>query len=163
MREGWSWLSSMKSLLVALLAGVVALLTGCSSVTRSVASGVDFTQVRSIWVEQRLADNHNVRDRLVRALRAHGYDADAGPLTMMPDRGVDAVLVYQDRWTWDFRSYMMELEAELRHPRNQALMAQVFIHQLPFRGYSTDGMAEKAIQTLLPRGSAPAPAVPVGL
>jgi hypothetical protein len=155
----------MKAFLAVLLACIVGSLAGCSSASRNVAAGVDLTKIRSIWVEQRLADNHNVRDRLVRALRAHGYDADAGPLTMMPDRGVDAVLVYQDRWTWDFRSYMMELEAELRHPRNQALMAQVFIHQLPFRGYSTDGMAEKAIQTLLPRGSAPAPApaVPVGL
>ncbi len=160
MREGLGWLFSMKSLLAALLAGIVVFLTGCSSVSRSVAAGVDFAPVRSIWVEQRLADNHNVRDRLVRALRAHGYQADAGPLTMMPEKGIDAVLVYEDRWTWDFRSYMMELEAKLRHPRTQALMAQVFIHQLPFRGYSTDGMAEKAVQTLLPRGAVLAPGVP---
>ncbi len=144
----------MKSSFAVLLLCAVAFLAGCSSVSRNVANGVDFAKIRSIWVEQRLADNHNVRDRLVRALRAHGYEADAGPLTMMPEKGVDAVLVYEDRWTWDFRSYMMELEAQLRHPRNQSLIAQVYVHQLPFRGYSTDGMAEKAVQTLLPRAGA---------
>lgn len=151
----------MKPFLAILLACVAWSLAGCTSAVRNVAAGVDLTKIRSVWVEQRLADNHNVRDRLVRALRAHGYEADAGPLTMMPERGVDAVLVYQDRWTWDFRSYMMELEAELRHPRNQTLIGQVYVHQRPFLGYSTDGMAEKAVQMLLPPGAAsgPAPAV----
>lgn len=151
----------MKALLAVLLVCAVWSLTGCASAVRNVAAGVDLTKIRSVWVEQRLADNHNVRDRLVRALRAHGYEADAGPLTMMPDKGIDAVLVYQDRWTWDFRSYMMELEAELRHPRNQTLIGQVYVHQRPFLGYSTDGMVEKTVRMLLPPGSVPvaAPAV----
>ena len=130
------------------LVALLPLLAGCSSLSRQTSAGVDLGTIKRVFVERRLADNNNVRDRFVRALQAKGYEAEAGPLTMMPEKGIDAVLIYEDRWTWDFRTYMVEIKAELRHPRTQALMAKAYLHRAPFAGKSTDGMVETVVEAL---------------
>lgn len=91
----------------------VLLLAGCSSLSglKDPTAGID--QFKRIYVEHRLTDEQGI-DRLVtQELRKLGYEAAYGPLTMMPDR-VDAILSYEDRWAWDFRSYLIELNLQLR-------------------------------------------------
>lgn len=123
-------------------------LAGCGSATGETAVGIDLTKVKNVWVERRLADNNGVRDRFVRALQQRGLQAEAGPLTMMPETGVDAVLVYEDRWDWNFGAYMMDLRVELRNPRTQALMATSFVQRAPFVGGSADDMVVRAVTEL---------------
>jgi len=90
---------------------LLAVLTGCSSLdTHANAKLADFHHV---YVEHRLTDNHRIDELIVAELRAHGFDASSGPLTMLPE-GVDAIVTYQDRWQWDFKSYLIELKIEVR-------------------------------------------------
>jgi len=64
-------------------------------------------------VEHRLTDNHRIDELIVAELRTHGFDASSGPLTMLPE-GVDAIVTYEDRWQWDFKSYLIELKIDVR-------------------------------------------------
>ena len=90
---------------------LMASLTGCSSLdTHATAKLGDYHHV---FVEHRLTDNHRIDELIVAELRAHGFDASSGPLTMLPD-GVDAIVTYEDRWQWDFKSYLIELKIEVR-------------------------------------------------
>ncbi|MBL9207166.1 MAG: hypothetical protein JNN01_18905 [Opitutaceae bacterium] len=130
------------------LAALVPFLAGCSTLTHQSAPGVELGKIKRVFVERRLADNNNVRDRFVRALQAKGFEAEAGPLTMMPEKGIDAVLVYEDRWAWDFRTYLVEVRVELRHPLTQALMAQAYLQRAPFGGKSTDDMVATVVDAL---------------
>lgn len=130
---------------------LLALFSGCASTSSQVTAGVDLTQVKRVWVERRLADNFAVKERLVRALRARGIEAEAGPLTMMPERGIDAVLVYEDRWAWDFRTYMIELNVQLRKATDNQLLASAFTYRQPLSTRSTDDMVEIVVQRLFPR------------
>lgn len=127
---------------------VVALLGGCASVSRQAVPHFDRNQVKMVFVERRLADNNNVRDRLVNAVRELGFEAEAGPLTLMPEKGVDVVLGYDDRWDWNFGDYMVELKVELRHPRTQELLASALVRRSAMFGKSTDQMVKEAVDAL---------------
>lgn len=138
-------MSRCAPVLLALLAFTLA---GCANLSNQVTPGVDLASVKRVWVERRLGDNNNVRDRLVRSLRVQGLEAEAGPITLMPEKGIDAVLGYEDRWTWDFRTYLVELRVELRHPRTRELLASAYISRGPFAGKSTDDMVDRGVRAL---------------
>jgi hypothetical protein len=97
---------------LAFLPCVALLLTSCSSKTQ-IDPKVRPDQLHHIFVEHLLADGHNVDELIARELRRLGYDASAGPMTMMPD-GTEAILAYQAEWTSDFTTYLIELDVALR-------------------------------------------------
>jgi hypothetical protein len=101
----------MKRTLSLLLAGL--LLAGCSSVSTHTDPAANLGALKRIFVEHRLAEERGIDRMIADELKRLGYDAAYGPLTMMPEK-VDAILAYEDRWAWDFRSYLIELRVELR-------------------------------------------------
>ena len=58
----------------------------------------------------------------VAELKRLGREASSGPLTMMPENA-DAVLTYADRWEWDFKDYLIELNLELHTARTHKKLA----------------------------------------
>lgn len=113
----------MKPLLLVL---ALALLAGCSSVSTRKVMPLD--GFRRIYVEQRLNDNHQLAELLAAELRRLGCEASSGPLTMMPET-TDAVLTYDDRWTWDFRSYLIEFNVELHTAHSKKKLADARYYQ----------------------------------
>jgi hypothetical protein len=85
---------------------------GCSSLS-AVGARADLARAARVFVEQRLNDNHGLDRALVAELRALGYAAESGPLTMMPER-TQLVVTYDAREEWDFRAYLIELNVAVR-------------------------------------------------
>jgi lysyl-tRNA synthetase class I len=101
-------------------------LAGCSSIeTRKV---VDLSRFKHIYVEHRLTDDRRLDEMIVQELLRLGYDASRGPLTMMPDNA-DAVLSYEDRWEWDFKTYLIELTVNVRTARTTKKLADGHFYQ----------------------------------
>src|SRR5258708_3477617 len=113
----------MKSFLV-LLATLLAL-SGCSSVSARKVMPLD--RFQHIFVEQRLNENHHVDELFVAELQRLGRDASSGPRTMMPEN-TDAVLTYDTRWEWEFKTYLIELNLELYavHPHKKLADARYY-------------------------------------
>jgi hypothetical protein len=103
--------ASMKTAVVLLLLAVF--LAGCSSIYIDRRPRTDFSKIKRVYVERRLSDNHQIDQTIVAELRALGLEASSGPLTMLPD-GTDAIVTYQDEWAWDFKSYLIEFNLQLR-------------------------------------------------
>jgi hypothetical protein len=97
---------------LALLPGLGLLLAGCSTRTQ-VNHAARPDQMHHIFVEHLLSDGHNIDELIARELRSLGYDASAGPLTMMPE-GTQAIVAYQTSWAFDFTTYLIELDVALR-------------------------------------------------
>ena len=108
----------MKALDLLVIALALPLLSGCSSV--SARKVVALERFQRIYVEQRTNDNHRLDELIVAELKRHGRDASSGPLTMMPD-DTQAVVTYDARWEWDFKTYLIELNLEMfaAHPRKK--------------------------------------------
>ena len=101
---------------LAVLFAAALLLTGCSSVETHEAPKVDLNSFQHFYIEHRLTDDHHIDDLIVAELKAMGKDASAGPLTMLPDNA-EAVITYQDAWEWDFKSYLIAIQINIRRAR----------------------------------------------
>lgn len=101
-----------------MLAGLLWL-TGCASISGQKDPTVQLGQLKHIFVEHRLAEEQGIDRLIAEGLQRLGLDAAYGPLTMMPEK-VDAILAYEDRWAWDFKTYLIELRVELRDPNEPA-------------------------------------------
>ncbi len=84
--------------------------TACSST--SARKVIPLDRFQRIYVERRLNENNRLDEIMAAELRRLGRDASSGPLTMMPEN-TDAILTYQARWAWDFKTYLIELNVEL--------------------------------------------------
>lgn len=103
--------------LLVLLLVALTIAGGCSSVSTHRAPSVDLDRYKKFFVERRLNDNHSLDALIVAELRHLGRTAYSGPLTMKPD-DTDAVVTYNDRWAWDFKNYLIELNIDVRDARN---------------------------------------------
>jgi hypothetical protein len=130
---------------LAFLPGLALLLAGCTTRTQ-----IDRTarpdQLHHIFVEHLLSDGHNVDELIARELRRLGYDASAGPMTMMPD-GTEAILAYQTQWASDFTTYLIELDVALRDQSGKEIaVTRVFRPSLT--GNDTATMVARAIDPI---------------
>jgi hypothetical protein len=92
------------------------LLAACIHPHTQVDRSAHVKQMTHIFVEHRLADGRGLDLVIVAELQRLGYDASAGPMTMMPDN-TDAILAYEDVWTFDFTTYLLELDIAVRDAR----------------------------------------------
>lgn len=81
-----------------------------------------------VFVEERLNDNQRLHDFFVAELRRTGRQASSGPMTMLPENA-DAVLTYDARWQWDFKTYLIDLTVELHAVRGHKKLADARYHQ----------------------------------
>jgi len=114
----------MKTVVLLLAAG--AWLAGCSS--HSSQQVADYSSVHRIFVEHRLNDNHRIDELIATELKTLGYDATSGWLTMMPEN-TEAIITYEDRWAWDFKSYLIDLRLEMRTAFTNAPLVSGSYHQ----------------------------------
>ena len=115
----------MKPFVPLLALGV--LLAGCSSLDTHRES--DLGSLHHLYVVHSLTDNHHIDEAIVADLKARGYEASCGPLTMMPDQGIEAILTYVDRWAWDFNSYLIDLNIEIHANFTNKELARGSYHQ----------------------------------
>jgi hypothetical protein len=103
-----------------LLAGL--LLAGCSTLDTHIAPNANLGQLKRIYVQQNLNDNHRLDILIVEQLQARGIQAESGPLTLMP-RDVKTYLVYDDHWEWDFKDSLISLGVMVRDAASEHLLA----------------------------------------
>jgi hypothetical protein len=138
---------AMKSSVLLLLG--CFLLLGCSSLTTQ-KSG-DLRSVKHIYVEHLLTDNYHIDDSIVMELKALGYDASAGPLTMMPD-GVDAIINYNARTAWDFKTYVIELNVIVKANFTDKVLGTGRYYQASVTTKSPEETVHEVISSLFKRG-----------
>jgi hypothetical protein len=125
------------------------LLTGCSSLDTHQDKGL--ASVQHIFVEHRLTDNHRIDEAIVAELKARGYDASSGPITMLPDTGIDAIVTYEDRWQWDFNSYLIDLNIEVRANYTNKALGHGHYHQASALTKSPPEVVHQIIDPLFQR------------
>lgn len=105
------------------LAAIALLLAGCSTKSSVLGRGVDLANYGRIYVEKNLADDRGLNEMIVAELRALGYEASTGFPVTMP-RGIQAVVTFRDEWTWDFKTYLIDIQITVKEPRSPRTLAQ---------------------------------------
>jgi hypothetical protein len=131
-----------------LLLGFAVLAAGCGSLTTQ--GRADLSKHRRIWVEQRLNDNLGVGRKLAAELTALGYEADVGPLTMMPENA-QLIVTYDAREEWDFRAYLIELNVSVRPVKDYNVIVSTARYFHPgVTKKSSDAMIHELMVKLFP-------------
>jgi len=126
--------------LVALLALLVG---GCATKPNTQRSSqLALAQSHRVYVETRLNDNHAIDATIAAELRRRGFAATHGHLTMMPE-DTEVLITYDARWTWDFRSYLIELHISANTAQTRKPIATGHTRQL--------GLVPKPPETLIAR------------
>lgn len=124
------------------------LLAGCASFQSNIEPKRSLTGVQRFFVVSNLNDNHAIDQQIVASLKARGRAASAGPLTMMPD-DTQAVLTFQDHWTWDFKDNLIYLTLAVRDPGNpQSYATATFGAKVPLRD-PTPAIIDRLVGELL--------------
>ena len=143
----------------AFLLAAAGVLGGCSTLDTHVEPAVDLTQLKHVFVQSNLNDNHGLDAMLVRELQARGLQAESGPLTLMPDAAT-AYLTYQDQWDWDFKDYLISLSLNLRDARTDKIMASAVYFRPTAFLKSSAVMVHLTVDALLRQKPGRAPALP---
>ncbi len=96
--------------------------SGCSEISTRVLPQADLGKYKRVFVEQRLTDTTGVAEEIARELRGMGYDATAGARTMMLP-ATDLIVTYDDLWAWDFNTYLVEIDVQVRLARGEKILA----------------------------------------
>jgi hypothetical protein len=115
------------------LLGLGLLLGGCASFDASIERGRSLQGVQRFFVLSNLNDNRAIDQQIATALRARGRTAEVGPQTMLPD-DAQAVVSFQDHWSWDFGEHLNYLRLTASDPRaSQPYAAVTFSAKVPLR------------------------------
>ena len=128
-----------------ILLGSVLLLGGCSSIDADAPRGAGLAKTQRFFVVSNLNDNHALGERIAAVLQARGLTASTGPLTMMPDN-TQAIVTYQDHWSWDFGEHVDYLRLTVRAPdSNETLGGATYNSRVPGK----ESVAETVSQLVL--------------
>ncbi len=138
--------NTAKSILFSLLS--LSLLAGCTQLSTREVPRLKLSGFKHIFVEQRLSDNYGIADDIAKELRSMGYDATSGALTMKP-AGTELIVSYDDMWEWDFSTYMIEFDVQVRSARTDKIMAvgHYFRPSMVF-GHPPDAMIRELLAKL---------------
>jgi len=104
------------------LLAIVSLLAGCAEFSSRVVPTVKLGSYQHVYVQHSLTDGRGLDGIIAQELRRLGYDAGAGPLTLMP-KNTELIVMYQDRWSWDFTTYMIELDMQVMTAHSGRMLA----------------------------------------
>lgn len=131
-----------------LLSSVLMILTGCATYEATVERGHNLKTLQRFFVISNLNDNHGLDHQIALALQSHGLKAEVGPLTMMPEE-TQAIVTYDDRWTWDFSDHLVDLRISLRDTRSEQDFASAsFRAKIPVHKPTPDIVAQVVAELL---------------
>lgn len=109
--------------LILLLACVVGLFSGCvTQLNSNIAPDANLSAVKKIYVIRLPKDERGVDRMIADRLNLMGKQATSGEAANVP-ADADAIVTYQDKWTWDITMYMIELNVQVRKPKSEIAIA----------------------------------------
>jgi hypothetical protein len=134
---------------------LVPLLSGCSHLQTRLAPSARLADYHNVFVEHELSDGRSVDLFIQRKLQAMGFVAAAGPLTMKPTEA-ELVLSYQEHWTFDFTTYIIEIDMQVHDARTgRELAVGHYFHPSITNEYTSEVVDPLIEQLFGPNGAKP--------
>jgi hypothetical protein len=117
---------------------LLPILSACSHLETRVAPAAKLAGYHNVFVEHELSDGRSIDLFIVRKLQSLGFAAAAGPLTMKPTEA-ELVVSYQEHWTFDFTTYIIEIDMQVHDARTgRELAVARYFHPSITREYTSD-------------------------
>jgi hypothetical protein len=130
---------------------LLGLLAGCTTYDAKVERDRSLAGVQRYFVQSNPNDNHALDNQIAGALKARGLAAETGPLTMMPDE-TQAIVTYQDHWTWDFGDRLVYLQLTVREQKTGKNYATVTFSAKVPTGKALSAIVDELVGRMVPAG-----------
>jgi hypothetical protein len=130
---------------------LLGLLAGCTTYDAKVERDRSLAGVQRYFVQSNPNDNHALDSQIAGALKARGLAAETGPLTMMPDE-TQAIVTYQDHWTWDFGDRLVYLQLTVREQKTGRNYATVTFSAKVPTGKALSAIVDELVGRMVPAG-----------
>lgn len=136
---------------ILLLCLLALFLLGCASRIHSLDSritpNINLHAYKTFYVVQHAKDTRHL-DKIIRdQMRGIGLKAESGPAGSKPP-GMDVIVTYEDRWTWDVTMYLLSLSIDLRDSRNDLLLATGKSYRFSFARKPPEFMAREILEAI---------------
>jgi len=97
---------------------------GCAmaKVEGRVTTGIEMGTYESYYVVRHARDKRHLDEIIRDEMRVMGLNTESGLQDARP-AGVDVVVFYEDRWTWDMTNYLLTLRIDFRDAGSNELLA----------------------------------------
>lgn len=126
-------------------------LAGCSVNKQSaqVLQSIKLDKEKVMYVEKFHADGRNIDQLIAAELIKRGYKAVSGPKVDMPKENIGIIVTYFDKWIWDLRMYMLELDVQFRAPKDRFSLAKGNSYHTSLTSKSPEEMVAEVIGNML--------------
>ena len=135
-----------------LLVIVFFLNTGCAynraTATRPPSSNLD--AIKTIHVAKYTEDERGVNILIANKLKERGYLVSTA---INKPTGIDALVTYKDKWTWDITYYMLELKITFRNPETKFPLATGTSYHTSLTRKTAEGMVDEVLTNIFQQGN----------
>ena len=125
------------------------MISACAAMKSSRAPEADLGKIATMYVVKLPPDGRGINRVIADQLNLIGYKATTGTETDTP-QDVDAIVTYQDRWTWDITMYMLRLNIQIRDPKTSAAWAEGESYRPSLQRKSPSEMAKEVLESIFP-------------
>lgn len=121
---------------------------GCASQQRgSVVPGVAIKKDQLYFVERLPKDGRGINKMIADNLALRNLRSTTGEAGMSPE-GVDIIVTYQDRWTWDMAMYMTRLNVQFKDAKDGDLLASGESYRTSLVRKSPEDMVDEVLDKI---------------
>jgi hypothetical protein len=133
-----------KTILASLVTCAVLSLGACATLDSAKAPDANLKALHSFYVALEKDDDNAINKLIATRLSTMGYQASFGG-TAQPSERVDAIVTYQDHWTWDITMYMIKLDIQIHDGESGAVIARAQAKRPSLQRKSPEGMVQEVL------------------
>jgi hypothetical protein len=137
-----------KTIFTSAVMGTVLTLSACATLDSARSPDAHVKDLHSFYVAQEKDDDNGIDKLIAARLSTLGYLASYGASPKPPEQ-VDAIITYQDRWTWDITMYMVKLDMQIHDGESGATIARAQSVRPSLQRKSPEGMVQEVLGEIL--------------
>jgi hypothetical protein len=143
----------MKKLFLSL--GILACLfvSGCATqqLSATATAGADLKSLKKVFVVHQPKDERGVDKLIAERLTVLGKQCTFGERSAAP-ADADAIVTYQDKWMWDMKMYLLELNVQVRSPKSDIALVSGHSFRTSLVRKSAPEMVEEVLTEMFKKG-----------
>jgi hypothetical protein len=137
-----------KTISTSIVMCAVLSLSACATLNSAKAPDANVKELHSFYVAQEKDDDNGIDKLIATRLSTMGYQSSFGA-TAKPAEHVDAIITYQDRWTWDITMYMIKLDVQIHDWESGTVIARAQSMRPSLQRKSPEGMVQEVLGEIL--------------
>jgi hypothetical protein len=142
----------MKKHIPLLIIVILLLMTACAHnrATAIVSPGVDMSKIKSFHIIEESGDKgtNNIYKLIESNLTKREYSVTTGPDMQQSSNKSDVIIIYDDKWVWDMRMYLLNLTITFKESTNNLTMASGNSHHTSLTRKSPEEMVDEVLTNI---------------